>query len=196
MKAEYCPQCKIIGYSSATCRKNLNQPQDPPSGADGDGLSKRQTVKNVAVYREKQSAKGKDKVTSASVGSVLTVLREWALSIFAQRMGTSSAGASLILGGPFSLGQTQVINQGVRDKITSAANRYMTEVRRLPLPQSQTETVYRAFRELEEPPSDPFLLSRMHMCATIYCIGGLRASSFLMSYLGWGGELYGATLPA
>lgn len=55
--------------------------------------------------------------------SVLVVLREWAMSIFAQRMGTSSAGASLILGGPFSLGQTSVINQGVRDKITSAANR-------------------------------------------------------------------------
>lgn len=56
--------------------------------------------------------------------SVLAVLREWAMSIFAQSMGTSSAGASLILGGPFSLGQTTVLNQGVRDKITSAANRY------------------------------------------------------------------------
>lgn len=35
--------------------------------------------------------------------SVLTVLREWAMSVYAQRMGTSK--------------------QGVRDKITSAANR-------------------------------------------------------------------------
>lgn len=57
--------------------------------------------------------------------SVLVVLREWAMSIFAQRMGTSSAGASLILGGPFALGQTSVMNQGVRDKISSASNRYM-----------------------------------------------------------------------
>lgn len=55
--------------------------------------------------------------------SVLVVLREWAMSIFAQRMGTSPAGASLILGGSFSLGQTAFVNQGVRDKITSAANR-------------------------------------------------------------------------
>lgn len=82
--------------------------------------------------------------------SVLVVLGEWAMSVFAQRMGTSSTGASLILRGAFSLEQTTSINQGVRDKITSAANRYMTEVRRLALPQSQTEAVYRGFRELEE----------------------------------------------
>lgn len=55
--------------------------------------------------------------------SVLAVLREWAMSVFAQRMGTSATGASLILGGTFSLEQTAVINQGIRDKITSAANR-------------------------------------------------------------------------
>lgn len=55
--------------------------------------------------------------------SVLLVLREWAMSVFAQRIGTSATGASLILGGTFSLEQTAVINQGVRDKITSAANR-------------------------------------------------------------------------
>lgn len=55
--------------------------------------------------------------------SVLVVLREWAMSVFAQRMGTSSTGASLILGGAFSSGQTTAQNQGVRDKITSAANR-------------------------------------------------------------------------
>nr|GMD16734.1 nuclear pore complex protein NUP155 [Ipomoea batatas] len=82
--------------------------------------------------------------------SVLVVLREWTISVFAQRMDTSVAGASLILGGTFSLGQTAAFSQGVRDKITSAANRYMTEVRRLSLPQSQTEAVYRGFRELEE----------------------------------------------
>ncbi|GLT96738.1 hypothetical protein SLE2022_143410 [Rubroshorea leprosula] len=68
--------------------------------------------------------------------SVLLILREWAMSVFAQRMGTSATGTSLLLGGAFSLEQTGVINQGIRDKITSAANRYMTEVRRLALPQS------------------------------------------------------------
>lgn len=88
--------------------------------------------------------------------SVLVVLREWAMSVFAQRMGTSAAGASLILGGNFSLEKTTIINQGVRDKITNAANRYMTEVRRLPLPQSQTEAVYQGFRELEESLISPF----------------------------------------
>ncbi|KAI3453177.1 hypothetical protein Pfo_009840 [Paulownia fortunei] len=93
--------------------------------------------------------------------SVLAVLREWAMSIFAERMGTSAAGASLILGGPFSVGQTTVLNQGVRDKITSAANRYMTEVRRLPLPQNQTEAVYRGFRELEESLLSPFPFERL-----------------------------------
>ncbi|GER37200.1 nuclear pore complex protein Nup155 [Striga asiatica] len=82
--------------------------------------------------------------------SVLAVLREWAMSVFGQGMGTSAAGASLILGGPYLRGQTTLLNQGARDKITSAANRYMTEVRRLPLPQNQTEAVYRGFRELEE----------------------------------------------
>ncbi|KAG8498716.1 hypothetical protein CXB51_005035 [Gossypium anomalum] len=107
--------------------------------------------------------------------SVLVVLREWAMSVFAQRMGTTAAGASLILGGAFSPEQTMVLNQGIRDKITSAANRYMTEVRRLPLPQSRTETaevrrlplpqsrtetVYRGFRELEESLIAPFSFDR------------------------------------
>lgn len=55
--------------------------------------------------------------------SVLVVLREWAMSVFAHKMGTSTTGASLILGGTFSLEQMTVINQGVRDKITSFANR-------------------------------------------------------------------------
>lgn len=122
--------------------------------------------------------------------SVLAVLREWAMTVFAQRMGTSAAGASLILGGPFALGQTTVVNQSVRDKITSASNRsvlfpstlifyflflrfcrinfivlqkfrYMTEVRRLPLPQNQTEAVYRGFRELEESLLSPYPFERL-----------------------------------
>lgn len=92
--------------------------------------------------------------------SVLVVIREWAMSVFAQRMGTSAAGASLILGGSFSVEQTAVINQGIRDKITSAANRYMTEVRRLPLPQGRTEAVYQGFRELEESLISPFSFDR------------------------------------
>ncbi|KAF5195837.1 Nuclear pore complex protein [Thalictrum thalictroides] len=82
--------------------------------------------------------------------SVLVVLREWAMVVLAQRMGTSASGASRILHGSFSFEKTAVLNQGARDKIMSAANRYMTEVRRLALPQSQTEAVYRGFRELEE----------------------------------------------
>ncbi|XP_047330000.1 nuclear pore complex protein NUP155-like isoform X2 [Impatiens glandulifera] len=79
--------------------------------------------------------------------SVLVVLREWAMST----LGTNSrAGASLINSRSFLPDQTTALNQGTRDKITSAANRYMTEVRRLPLPQNQTEGVYRCFKELEE----------------------------------------------
>lgn len=92
--------------------------------------------------------------------SVLVVLREWAMSVFAHRMSTSATGASLILGGTFSFGQTTAINQGVRDKISSAANRYLTEVRRLPLPQSQTEAVSRGFRELEESLQSHFSFDR------------------------------------
>ncbi|KAM2962202.1 hypothetical protein FF2_020307 [Malus domestica] len=92
--------------------------------------------------------------------SVLVVLREWAMSVFAQRMGTSATGASLIFGGTFSMEQTAVLNQGVRDKISGAANRYMTEVRRLALPQSQTEAVYHGFRELEESLISPFSFDR------------------------------------
>ncbi|ERM95873.1 nuclear pore complex protein NUP155 isoform X1 [Amborella trichopoda] len=88
--------------------------------------------------------------------SVLVILREWAMSLLAQRMGTSPTGASLILGGTLSLQRTTVLNQGVTDKITSAANRFMTEVRRLTLPQSQIEHVFRGFRELEESLLSPF----------------------------------------
>ncbi|XWS63976.1 hypothetical protein CRYUN_Cryun06bG0147500 [Craigia yunnanensis] len=92
--------------------------------------------------------------------SVLVILREWAMSVFAQRMGTSATGASLILGGTFSPEQTTVLNQGIRDKITSAANRYMTEVRRFAVPQSRTEAVFRGFRELEESLIIPFSFDR------------------------------------
>ncbi|KAM5566892.1 nuclear pore complex protein NUP155 [Rosa sericea] len=92
--------------------------------------------------------------------SVLVILREWAMSLFAQRMGTSNTGASLILGGTFSGEQRAVVNQGVRDKISSAANRYMTEVRRLALPQHLTEPVCQGFRELEESLLSPFPFDR------------------------------------
>lgn len=54
--------------------------------------------------------------------SVLVVLREWTMSIFAQTIGTSAVGASLILG-TILPDQNAGGNQGVRDKITSAANR-------------------------------------------------------------------------
>ncbi|GFS40515.1 nucleoporin 155 [Actinidia rufa] len=92
--------------------------------------------------------------------SVLVVLHEWAMSVYAQRMSTSTTGASLILGGTFSPEQTTIFNQGDRDKITSAANRYMTEVQRLALPQSQKEAVYRGFRDLEESLLSPFSFER------------------------------------
>ncbi|KAJ0763606.1 putative nucleoporin, nucleoporin, nucleoporin, subdomain 1 [Helianthus annuus] len=82
--------------------------------------------------------------------SVLVVLREWAVSTSARGMGSSPIGTSLILRGTFSMDQRTAISHGVRDKIASAANRYMTEVRRLALPQSQTDAVYRGFKELEE----------------------------------------------
>lgn len=92
--------------------------------------------------------------------SVLVVLREWAMSVLGQKMGTSATGDSLILAGTLKLNQTAVMSQGVRDKITSAANRCMTEVRRLALPQTETEAVYHGFREVEEsllsPSYEPF----------------------------------------
>ncbi|XXG81808.1 hypothetical protein AAC387_Pa09g2374 [Persea americana] len=90
------------------------------------------------------------------LGSVCVILREWAMAVLGQKMGTSATGASLILGGTLKLDQTTLMNQRVQDKITSAANRYMTEVRRLALPQSETEAVYQGFRELEESLLSPF----------------------------------------
>ncbi|XP_042458197.1 nuclear pore complex protein NUP155-like isoform X2 [Zingiber officinale] len=82
--------------------------------------------------------------------SVLVVLREWVRSVFAITLGTTAAGAASILGGALSLQQRAIINQGARDKITSLANRYMTEVRCLPLPQNLIEPVYKGFRDLEQ----------------------------------------------
>ncbi|XP_010553665.1 PREDICTED: nuclear pore complex protein NUP155 [Tarenaya hassleriana] len=69
--------------------------------------------------------------------SVVVVIREWAMSAFSERMGT-------------------IPNQRLRDKIANASNRYMTEVRRLPLPQSRTEAVYAAFKDLDDSLSSPF----------------------------------------
>ncbi|KAE9607519.1 hypothetical protein Lal_00026714 [Lupinus albus] len=91
--------------------------------------------------------------------SVLVVLREWAMSVYSQRVVTGATGSPLILGGGFSLERTAA-SQGVRDKITSSANRYMTEVRRLALPQNQTDVVYRGFRELEESLISPHSFDR------------------------------------
>lgn len=88
--------------------------------------------------------------------SVLVILREWGMSVIAHKLGTTTAGASFFLDGTFSLNQTGSSNQGVRDKIISLANRYMTEVRRLNLPQNQTENVYRGFRDLEEKLLSPY----------------------------------------
>ncbi|KAJ3674127.1 hypothetical protein LUZ60_006119 [Juncus effusus] len=75
--------------------------------------------------------------------SVLSVLRDWALTLTASGSVQSYSGA-------FWMDRTAVINQGVKDKIVTLSNKYMTEVRRLPLPQNQTEPVSLGFRELEE----------------------------------------------
>ncbi|CAN6191562.1 unnamed protein product [Urochloa humidicola] len=88
--------------------------------------------------------------------SVLAILREWGMSVIAHRLGTTNAAASFFFDGTFLLNQTGTANQGARDKIISLANRYMTEVRRLNLPQSQMENVYRGFRELEEKLLSPY----------------------------------------
>lgn len=44
------------------------------------------------------------------------------MSIYSHRMGTGATGSSIIIGGGFSLERT-VASQGIRDKITSVANR-------------------------------------------------------------------------
>ncbi|KAF3609765.1 hypothetical protein DY000_02045342 [Brassica cretica] len=99
------------------------------------------------------------------LGSVLVVLLEWAMSVLSDRVGSSPARSSLILGGSFAHENKAVVNQGVRDKIASAANRqvslafifkYMTEVRRLTLPPTMTEGVYAGFKKLDESLLSPF----------------------------------------
>lgn len=82
--------------------------------------------------------------------SVLVVLREWVMSLLADKLGTTTTGASFMFGGASALEQTSIIQRGIRDKIASATNRYITEVRRLALPQSQIEPIYQGFKELEE----------------------------------------------
>ncbi|CAN6295949.1 unnamed protein product [Urochloa humidicola] len=99
---------------------------------------------------------GDDDVARALLGAFLAILREWGMSVIAHRLGTTNAAASFFFDGTFSLNQTGTTNQGARDKIISLANRYMTEVRRLNLPQNQTENVYRGFRELEEKLLSPY----------------------------------------
>jgi nuclear pore complex protein Nup155 len=88
--------------------------------------------------------------------SVLVVLREWAMSVLSDRMGSSPTRSSLILGGSFALENKAALNQGARDKIANAANRYMTEVRRLALPPNKTDGVYAGFKELDESLLSPF----------------------------------------
>ncbi|PKU85184.1 nuclear pore complex protein NUP155 [Dendrobium catenatum] len=82
--------------------------------------------------------------------SVLVVLREWVMLVLANKLGTTTTGASYMFGGASALEQTSILQKGIRDKIASATNRYMTEVRRLALPQSQIEPIYQGFKELEE----------------------------------------------
>lgn len=61
--------------------------------------------------------------------SVLAVLREWSMSAQAEKSGTARLMSSHFLGGKFQMGQvTGGLNQGVQDKITSAANRSVTSL--------------------------------------------------------------------
>ncbi|CAH8252845.1 unnamed protein product [Arabidopsis lyrata] len=101
------------------------------------------------------------------IHSVIVVLREWAMSVLSDRMGSSPTRSSLILGGSFVLENKAALNQGARDKIANAGNkqvclchfgsiRYMTEVRRLARPPNKTENVYAGFKELDESLSSPF----------------------------------------
>ena len=55
--------------------------------------------------------------------SVLAILREWGMSVIAQKLGSTSVGVSFLFDGTFSLNQTGAANQGARDKIISLANR-------------------------------------------------------------------------
>lgn len=56
--------------------------------------------------------------------SALAILRDWGMSVLANKLGTTAAGPSFVLGGGvFSLDRTAVLNQGIRDKILSLVNR-------------------------------------------------------------------------
>ncbi|XP_024539269.1 nuclear pore complex protein NUP155-like [Selaginella moellendorffii] len=71
--------------------------------------------------------------------SALAVMREWTILVLAQRIGS--------IGGSFSGSDD---SSGVRDRLCSTVNRYMTEVKRLPLSPAAVEPVSRGFKELEE----------------------------------------------
>ncbi|KAL0908738.1 hypothetical protein M5K25_023246 [Dendrobium thyrsiflorum] len=55
--------------------------------------------------------------------SVLVVLREWVMLVLADKLGTTTTGASFMFGGASALEQTSIIQKGIRDKIASATNR-------------------------------------------------------------------------
>uniref|UniRef100_M4EDD8 Nucleoporin Nup133/Nup155-like N-terminal domain-containing protein n=1 Tax=Brassica campestris TaxID=3711 RepID=M4EDD8_BRACM len=88
--------------------------------------------------------------------SVLVVLLEWAMSVLSDRMGQSPTRTSLILGGSFAHENKAVRNQGCNSYVFWDLGRYMTEVRRLTLPPTKTESVYAGFKELDESLITPF----------------------------------------
>lgn len=53
--------------------------------------------------------------------SVLTVMREWSSSVAGSTVGSTA----LALRGALSFGQMTSMNQGVKDKLTTAANRWV-----------------------------------------------------------------------
>ncbi|KAG6548318.1 hypothetical protein Mapa_010184 [Marchantia paleacea] len=82
--------------------------------------------------------------------SVLYVMREWARQVLSEQGGSALGGSLHTIGGNMSPGDSGVLNRGVKDKLCTAANRYMTEVRRLAMPQAQVANVSRGFQDLEE----------------------------------------------
>lgn len=50
--------------------------------------------------------------------SILTVLREWAMSVLDKRMSRSIEGSSPLTIGAYSFEQTAAVNMGLQDKIT------------------------------------------------------------------------------
>ncbi|WOL20105.1 nuclear pore complex protein [Canna indica] len=73
--------------------------------------------------------------------SILVILSDWTMSVLALEMDATTVEAKV---------ERASITQGTCDKIITAVNRCITEVRRLALPENRTEAVYRGFRELEE----------------------------------------------